>query len=66
MVTGDNILTAQAIAKECGIIDSSYVPGEGFEVIEGKYFRNMVGGLKTIKPKEGGEDVVVVKDLYRF
>ena len=24
MVTGDNVMTAQAIAKDCGILDSSY------------------------------------------
>lgn len=43
MVTGDNLLTARAIAKECGIIsnDSSLE----FEVMEGKDFRKAVGGL---------------------
>jgi Ca2+-transporting ATPase len=35
MVTGDNILTAQAIAKECGI----YTPATGGIVMEGPTFR---------------------------
>ncbi|KAI1741737.1 putative calcium P-type ATPase [Xylaria scruposa] len=35
MVTGDNKLTAQAIAKECGILDSEGV------VMEGPEFRNL-------------------------
>jgi Ca2+ transporting ATPase len=38
MVTGDNILTATAIAKECGILDPNKVPGE-WEVVEGTKFR---------------------------
>lgn len=48
MVTGDNILTATAIAKECGILESGKQLSE-FEVIEGKKFREFVGGLKVIK-----------------
>jgi Ca2+-transporting ATPase len=35
MVTGDNILTAEAIAKECGIL------GPNGTVMEGKEFRNL-------------------------
>jgi Ca2+-transporting ATPase len=37
MVTGDNILTAKAIAKECGI----YTPATGGIVMEGPVFRKM-------------------------
>jgi len=37
MVTGDNILTAQAIAEECGI----YTPNEGGIVMEGPTFRKL-------------------------
>lgn len=29
MVTGDNIVTAVAIAKECGILNEHFVLGEG-------------------------------------
>jgi Ca2+-transporting ATPase len=36
MVTGDNVVTARAIAKECGIITS-----ESDVVIEGPVFRTM-------------------------
>lgn len=37
MVTGDNILTAKAIASECGI----YTPEKGGEVMEGPAFRRL-------------------------
>ena len=49
MITGDNVLTATAIAKECGIISKDFVPSNNYEVIEGKKFREIVGGLKTEK-----------------
>lgn len=58
MVTGDNILTATAIAKECGILDPGKQVTE-FEVVEGKKFREFVGGLKVIKDAEGKETRVV-------
>ena len=57
MVTGDNILTATAIAKECGILDPNKVPGE-WEVVEGTKFRQFVGGLKT-EMVDGKETKVV-------
>ncbi|OMJ26336.1 Calcium-transporting ATPase PAT1 [Smittium culicis] len=37
MVTGDNLITARAIATQCGI----YTPGMGGIVMEGKHFRNL-------------------------
>jgi Ca2+ transporting ATPase len=40
MVTGDNKITARAIAKECGIIC-----GENSIVMEGQEFRERVGGV---------------------
>ncbi|CAD8109897.1 unnamed protein product [Paramecium primaurelia] len=45
MVTGDNILTATAIAKECGILPTNREISE-WEVVDGKKFREFVGGLK--------------------
>lgn len=39
MVTGDNVITAKAIAKECGIITDEYSI-----VMEGQEFRDRVGG----------------------
>lgn len=40
MVTGDNISTARAIAKECGIITS-----EDSIVMEGPEFIRRIGGV---------------------
>ena len=48
MVTGDNILTARAIAKECGI----YTPEAGGVAMEGPVFRRMSEEeLKALVPK---------------
>lgn len=44
MVTGDNKITALAIAKECGIIHDSNPPDDC--VMEGPEFYEKVGGLK--------------------
>jgi magnesium-transporting ATPase (P-type) len=51
MVTGDNIVTAIAIAKECGIL----VEGEELDkytAMEGPEFAKFVGGLVDKKTKE--------------
>jgi Ca2+ transporting ATPase len=44
MVTGDNKITAIAIAKECGIMDEGD-ENEDFVCMEGPEFYNYVGGL---------------------
>jgi calcium-translocating P-type ATPase len=44
MVTGDNILTAKAIALEAGILQQDELKNE-FSCMEGKQFREYVGGL---------------------
>lgn len=50
MVTGDNMMTAVAIAKEAGILSKDYIQVAGsYEVMEGKRFREMVGGLHAEK-----------------
>ena len=56
MVTGDNLITAIAIAKECGILT------EGEEIdkytaMEGPEFAKLVGGLVD---KKTGEPVMVM------
>ena len=59
MVTGDNTLIATAIAKECGILDKSYNPEdktEQFTVLEGKDFREYVGGLHEVKNEKDDDD----------
>jgi magnesium-transporting ATPase (P-type) len=46
MVTGDNIRTAQAISKECGILRAGYVhTEESLAVMEGPEFFRRIGGL---------------------
>ena len=43
MVTGDNKLTAQAIARECGIIEIG--DNNEFTVVEGPIFMEKIGGV---------------------
>ena len=65
MVTGDNKITAIAIAKEAGILPEDWEPSEGdCTVMEGKEFREFVGGLQ----KEGEEEneVEFVGNLENF
>lgn len=61
MVTGDNVNTAVAIAKEAGILPSDFGKYVGntrsYEVMEGKNFREIVGGLVYENPK--GETKVI-------
>ncbi|CAD8175993.1 unnamed protein product [Paramecium pentaurelia] len=64
MVTGDNIITAQSIALECGILEKNRAQQE-FEVIEGKKFRDLVGGLISAKNEDGNE-IKVVKNMQIF
>ena len=48
MVTGDNIITAKAIAKDCGILPRDYVPDPRYaeyEVTTGPEFARKVGGI---------------------
>ena len=43
MVTGDNLLTATSIAKDCGILaPEAETDDQGFNVMEGKRFREYV------------------------
>ncbi|CAD8082906.1 unnamed protein product [Paramecium sonneborni] len=63
MVTGDNINTAKAIARDCKIIGADSELHE-YEAMEGSQFRQLTGGLiKVIKNKE---EVQEVKDLQKF
>jgi len=49
MCTGDNVLTAVAISKECGILPRNYDwdnrSPDDYQVLEGKVFRELVGGV---------------------
>lgn len=58
MVTGDNMLTAVAIAKEAGILPKDFIMTGNYEVMEGHKFREMVGGLRSEKDDED-------KTIYR-
>ena len=69
MVTGDNLSTAVAIAKEANIIsadcdDSVLFSDDHYFVMEGKRFREMVGGL--VYEVEDGREVGKVKNLEEF
>jgi len=52
MVTGDNKITAVAIAKECGIINDQGEENEECVCMEGPEFSKYVGGLVDKKTKE--------------
>lgn len=45
MVTGDNVVTAIAIAKECGIITEGEEEGNPHVCMEGEKFHEFVGGI---------------------
>jgi Ca2+ transporting ATPase len=66
MVTGDNLDTAVAISKKAGILPPNYVHNDdSLAVMEGKTFRKLVGGLKTIKDSEN-KDIQVIGDPMNF
>jgi len=52
MVTGDNKITAVAIAKECGIINDQGEENEECVCMEGPEFNEFVGSLVDKKTKE--------------
>ncbi|CAD8180394.1 unnamed protein product [Paramecium pentaurelia] len=63
MVTGDNINTAKAIARDCKILGPDNELHE-YEAMEGSQFRQLTGGLnKVIKD---GVEVQEVKNLQNF
>lgn len=54
MVTGDNLDTATAIALNAGILKNEQEAKEKYACMEGKQFRELCGGLKSIG-EEGGK-----------
>jgi len=68
MVTGDNVLTATAIAKDCGILPPDPdINEKSFNVMEGKQFREYVGGLEVIPdPQNPQKEIKRVRDMVRF
>ena len=62
MVTGDNLITAHAIAEECGILEPGYIPQNEYEVTTGPEFAAKVGGIKN---PGSGEAEVVTKSALR-
>jgi len=45
MVTGDNLITANAIAHECKIITEDINHNKEYMIMEGPVFYKLVGGL---------------------
>ena len=66
MVTGDNAVTAEAIAKECNIIDSS-TEGSDKRVMLGSDFYDYVGGVEQVKDSKTGKNryTVAKKDKFK-
>lgn len=65
MVTGDNKITATAIAKDCGILPENYKPHPEYgmyEVTTGPEFAQRVGGIQN--PGAGEAEVVANKEEF--
>jgi len=59
MVTGDNRITARAIAKECNIIDPREPDDDdNGRVMEGPEFYKLIGGVKKEEAKKKGDPAV--------
>jgi Ca2+ transporting ATPase len=66
MVTGDSLETSIKVAKHCNLLPSTFTyPSNGFYVMEGKDFRQYVGGLVTTKDDDG-KVTHSVRDLQAF
>ena len=69
MITGDNILTAKAIALECGILESSTLTDS--ELVEGVQFRNFsyndrmekIGQIKVMARSSPSDKLLMIKSL---
>jgi len=63
MVTGDNIVTARAIAKLCNILNEQEANDESCS-IEGPEFYRMMGGIVSASGKKGedGDDKIKMED----
>jgi len=65
MVTGDNLITAKAIAKDCGILPRNYEPNPfyaEYEICEGPEFAWWVGGISN--PGSGDAEIVANKEEF--
>lgn len=63
MVTGDNKVTAEAIARECNLIGDDHRAGQ-YTVMEGPKFAEVVGGLKTTTVKGEEREEIVNKEVF--
>jgi Ca2+ transporting ATPase len=62
MVTGDNLVTAVAIAKECGILPNDFKALNSYEISTGPDFYERVGGISN--PGAGDAEVVTNKEEF--
>lgn len=69
MITGDNLLIGEAIAKQCHILPTTYQAGEDlFSVIEGSKLRELTGGLVWEEEEVDGKKIKQpkVKNMTAF
>lgn len=66
MVTGDNIVTARAIAHKCKILDDEQMKDEECCVLGPKFYEDMGGLVRKLKdkPSQIAGDDVPEKDIY--
>ena len=72
MVTGDNILTAKAIAKECGILSTTTtridiaMEGSDFRALSTKEMDRIIPNLKVIARSSPGDKQILVTRLQEI
>lgn len=67
MVTGDNKVTARAIAIECNIIPKDHAGDNEFTVMQGSEFSDYIGGVETlVDPKDKNKKTYKIGHPEKF